>query len=67
MSRALFLGAFLLSGMIVALGAAVTLLVRRGLSVPCPTRRESGLLVFDPPGDGAPVTAERVRQIEDEL
>jgi hypothetical protein len=48
------------------LGDAVTLLVRKGLSVPCPTRRENGLLVFDPPADGPPVTAEHVRQIEED-
>jgi hypothetical protein len=49
-----------------ALGQAVTLLVRKGLSVPCPTRRENGLLVFDPPTGGASVTDELVRRIEDE-
>ena len=49
-----------------ALGEAVTLLVRKGLSVPCPTRREIGLLVFDPPTRGPSVTDEWVRRIEDE-
>jgi hypothetical protein len=49
-----------------ALGAAVSLLVRRGLTVPCSTRRVNGLLVFDPPADSAMVTAERVRQLQDE-
>ena len=48
------------------LGEAVSLLVRRGLSVPCPTRRVNGLLVFDPPEDSEIVTAERVRQLEEE-
>jgi hypothetical protein len=49
-----------------ALGEAVSLLVRRGLTVPCPTRKVNGLLVFDPPADSAMVTAARVRELEEE-
>ena len=49
-----------------ALGEAVTLLVQKGLSVPCPTRRENGLLVFDPPTRSPSVTDELVRRIEEE-
>jgi hypothetical protein len=49
-----------------AFGEAVTLLVQKGLSVPCPTPRENSLLVFDPPTDGRPVTDELVRRLEDE-
>ncbi len=46
------------------LGEAVSLLVRRGLSVPCPTRRVNGLLVFDPPAGWPIVTSERVQQLD---
>jgi hypothetical protein len=46
---------------------AVSLLVRRGLSIPCPTRRVNGLLVFDPPAGRPPVTSKRVQELEDEL
>jgi len=49
-----------------ALGDAVSMLVRRGLSVPCPTTRVNGLLVFDPPSDSDLVTAGRVRRIEED-
>jgi hypothetical protein len=51
----------------IPLGEAVSLLVRRGLSVPCPTRRVNGLLVFAPPAGEPPVTSEQVRRLEDEL
>ena len=51
----------------IPLGEAVSLLVRRGLSVPCPTRRVNGLLVFDPPAGEPPITFEQVRRIADEL
>jgi hypothetical protein len=51
----------------IPLGEAVSLLVRRGLSVPCPTRRVNGLLVFDPPASDPRVTSRQVRQLEDEL
>jgi len=49
-----------------ALGEAVSVLVRRGLTVPCPTRKVNGLLVFDPPADSEVVTAERVRQLQED-
>ncbi len=49
-----------------ALGSAISALVRRGLTLPCPTRTVNGLLVFDPPADSEVVTAERIRQLEEE-
>jgi hypothetical protein len=49
-----------------ALGSAISVLVRRGLKVPCPTRRVNGLLVFDPPADSAVVTSELVRRLDEE-
>jgi hypothetical protein len=50
----------------IPLGEAVSLLVRRGLSIPCPTRRVNGLLVFDPPGEIPPVSTAHVRRLEEE-
>lgn len=50
-----------------ALGKAVSDLVRRGLAVPTPTRRVNGLVVFDVPPDSPPVTTDRVKQLETEL
>ena len=51
----------------IPLGEAVSRLIRRGLSTPCPTRKVNGLLVFDPPEEDPPVTAKRLREVEDEL
>lgn len=55
------------AGRSLALGKAVSVLVRRGLTVRCPTRKVNGLLVFDPPANSTPITAAHVRRIEDEL
>jgi hypothetical protein len=49
-----------------ALGKAVSELVRRGISNPRPTREVNGLSVFDLPPDSPPVTAKRVRQLDAE-
>jgi hypothetical protein len=51
----------------IPLGEAVSMLVRRGLSVPCPTRKVNGLLVFAPPPGEPLVTSKQVRELEDEL
>ncbi|MGC9987371.1 MAG: hypothetical protein ABSC07_02200 [Terriglobales bacterium] len=47
-----------------AMGKAVSELVRRGLSAPVKTRTVNGLVVFDVPEDGDPVTSERVKRLE---
>ena len=49
-----------------ALGKAVSELVRRGLSAPPKTRVVNGLVVFDLPADAKPVSSERVKQLEAE-
>jgi len=49
-----------------ALGKAVSELVRRGLSSELPTRSVHGLQVFDLPPDSPPVTARTVRNLESE-
>ena len=49
-----------------ALGKAVSELVRRGIRTPRPTRMVNGLHVFDLPPDSPRVTAERVRELEAE-
>jgi hypothetical protein len=46
------------------MGKAVSELVRRGLSAPVKTRTVNGLVVFDVPEDGDPVTSERVKRLE---
>ncbi len=51
----------------VALGKAVSELVRRGLSLPRPTRTVNGLQVFDLPPDSPKVTTEFVRSLENDL
>lgn len=49
-----------------ALGKAVSELVRRGFATRRPTRVVNGLEVFDLPADSPPVTTARVRRIEAE-
>jgi Arc/MetJ family transcription regulator len=50
-----------------AVGKAVSELVRRGLRIPTPTRKVNGLIVFDIPRSSHPVTSKRVKQLESEL
>ena len=51
-----------------AMGKAVSELVRRGLNAPVKTRVINGLVVFDVPESSEPVTSELVKQLEaDEL
>jgi hypothetical protein len=47
-----------------ALGKAVSELVRRGLTAQRPTRMVHGLQVFDLPADSPPVSRKRVEEIE---
>jgi hypothetical protein len=47
-----------------AIGKAVSELVRRGLSAPVKTRVVNGLVVFDVPEDSQAVTSELVKQLE---
>jgi hypothetical protein len=47
-----------------ALGKAVSELVRRGLTVQRPTHLVNGLRVFDLPPDSPPITTKRIRQLE---
>jgi hypothetical protein len=49
-----------------AMGKALSELVRRGLSVPVKTRIVNGLVVFDVPADSDPVTSELVKRLEAE-
>ncbi len=49
-----------------SLGEAVTDLVRRALSVPCPTREVNGVQVFDLPADSPRVTGKQVRVLDAE-
>jgi hypothetical protein len=49
-----------------AIGKAVSELVRRGLSAPVKTRVVNGLVVFDVPEDSETVTSDRVKQLEAE-
>ena len=49
-----------------ALGKAVSELVRRGISTPRPTRMVNGLSVFDLPPNSPPITTQRVRELEAE-
>jgi hypothetical protein len=51
----------------VAMGKAVSELVRRGLSLPRPTRMVNGLQVFDLPPDSPKVTTELVRSLENDM
>jgi hypothetical protein len=49
-----------------AMGKAISELVRRGLSAPPKTRVVNGLVVFDVPEDSKPVTSEQVKRLEAE-
>jgi len=49
-----------------AMGKAISELVRRGLSAPVKTRVVNGLVVFDVPQDSDPVTSELVKRLEAE-
>jgi len=51
----------------IALGKAVSELVRRGLAAPLRTRLVNGFHVVDLPPDSPVVTSEHVRKLEDEL
>lgn len=53
-------------GRSLALGKAVSELVRRGFVSQRPTRVVNGLQVFDLPAHSPPVTAKRVRELEAE-
>ena len=47
-----------------AIGKAVSELVRRGLSAPLKTRVVNGLVIFDVPEDSEAVTSKLVKQLE---
>jgi hypothetical protein len=49
-----------------AMGKALSELVRRGLSAPPKTRVVNGLVVFDVPEDSGLVTSEQVKRLEAE-
>ena len=49
----------------IGLGKAVLELVRRGSSLPMPTRIVNGLHVFDPPPGSPIVTGKKVRDLQD--
>jgi hypothetical protein len=49
-----------------AMGKALSELVRRGLGAPVKTRVVNGLVVFDVPEDSEPVTSEQVKRLEAE-
>jgi hypothetical protein len=51
----------------ISVGKAVSDLVRRGLQAPLQTRVVNGFYVVDLPTGSAPVTAERVRKLEEDL
>jgi hypothetical protein len=50
-----------------ALGKAVSELVRKGLSAPVRTRVVNGVHVFDLPAGGPRITSERVKELESGL
>jgi hypothetical protein len=50
----------------VALGTAVSDLVRRELTVPYPTRVVNGITIFDLPDDSPRVTATRIAELDAE-
>lgn len=50
-----------------ALGKAVSELVRKGLSAPVRTRIVNGVHVFDLPPGGRRISSERVKELESEL
>jgi hypothetical protein len=49
----------------IGLGKAVSELVRRGSTLPRPTRLVNGLHVFDLPPDSPIVTRKKVRELQD--
>jgi hypothetical protein len=49
-----------------AMGKAVSELVRRGLSAPVKTRVVNGLVVFDVPENSEPVTSQLVKRLDAE-
>lgn len=49
-----------------AMGKALSELVRRGVGAPPKTRRVNGLVVFDLPEDSPSVTSEHVKKLEAE-
>jgi len=49
----------------VAIGKAVSELVRRGLQAPLKTRTVNGFHVVDLPGDSPPVTSADVKRLQD--
>ena len=51
----------------IGLGKAVSELVRRGSSLPMPTRIVNGLHVFDPPPGSPIVTNKKVRDLQDSV
>lgn len=50
-----------------ALGKAVSELVRKGLSAPVRTRIVNGVHVFDLPAGGDRISSERVKELESEM
>jgi len=51
----------------IALGKAVSELVRRGLQAPLQTRQVNGFHVVDLPEGSPVVTSERIRKLQEEL
>jgi len=51
----------------VAMGKAVSELVRKGLAAPVATRTVNGIQVFDLPPDSPRITTKRVKELESEL
>jgi hypothetical protein len=54
-------------GRSLALGKAVSELVRKGLRAPVGTRVVNGVHVFDLPAGGPRISSERVKELESEL
>jgi hypothetical protein len=54
-------------GRSVALGKAVSELVRKGLEAPARTRLVNGIVVFDIPPDSPRIANDRVKELESEL
>lgn len=52
-------------GRSIGLGKAVSELVRRGYTVPRPTRLVNGVQVFDLPADSPVISIKKVQQLED--
>jgi hypothetical protein len=50
----------------VAMGKALSELVRRGVGAPPRTRKLNGLVIFDLPEDTKPLTSEQVKKLEAE-